>query len=117
MPVKFDLALTYGARGFLLMFAVLTVKFVVLSIVMAYFFNRAGASIPLAVAMHGISNQTVGFGGMVTSEALISQLLFETMLIVPMAVVAAVLIWRTSGRPGLPRAVHASVGSVPQVQR
>jgi hypothetical protein len=102
LPVKFNLALSYGAGGFLGLYGVLTVKFVLLSLIMAYFVNRAGGSISLAIAMHGISNQTVGIGAAITSEALGSQLLFETVLVVPIAVVAATIVWRTRGRLGLP---------------
>lgn len=68
VPVKFDLALAFGPGGFLGLFAVLTVKFVLLSVIMAYFVNRAGGSIPLAIAMHGLSNDSVRLGGNVDSD-------------------------------------------------
>jgi hypothetical protein len=77
------------------------VKFVLLSLIMAYFVNRVGGSIPLAVAMHGLSNDSVRLGGYVDSELLVAQLWSEVNLVVPMAVVAAVLVWRTRGRLGL----------------
>ncbi|MGY1665499.1 CPBP family intramembrane glutamic endopeptidase [Geodermatophilus sp. SYSU D00696] len=102
VPVKFDLALLYGPGGFAGLFAVLTVKFVLLSLVMAYFCNRVGISVPLAVVMHGLSNDSVRLGGFVDTDVYAHVLLSEVDLIVPMAVVAAVLVWRTQGRLGLP---------------
>ncbi len=101
VPVKFDLALAYGPGGFLAMFAVLTVKFVLLSLIVAYFVNRAGGSIPLAVAMHGLSNDSARLGGLVDSEVFAVQLRTEVNFVVTMAVVAAFLVWRTRGRLGL----------------
>ncbi len=102
VPVKFDLALAYGPGGFLAMFAVLTVKFVLLSLIMAYFVNRAGGSIPLAIAMHGLSNDSARLGGLVDSEVFAVQLRTEVNFVVTTAVVAAFLVWRTRGRLGLP---------------
>jgi membrane protease YdiL (CAAX protease family) len=101
VPVKFDLALAYGPGGFLAMFAVLTVKFVLLSLIVAYFVNRVGGSIPLAVAMHGLSNDSARLGGLVDSEVFAVQLRTEVNFVVTMAVVAAFLVWRTRGRLGL----------------
>ncbi|MGY1700823.1 CPBP family intramembrane glutamic endopeptidase [Geodermatophilus sp. SYSU D00766] len=102
VPVKFDLVLRYGPGGSAALFAVLTVKFVLLSLVMAYFCNRVGISVPLAIAMHGLSNDSVRLGGYVDSDVLADVLLSEVNLVIPMAVVAAVLVWRTRGRLGLP---------------
>lgn len=106
VPVKLDLALEFGPGGFLALFGVLTVKFVLLSVIMTHFFNRAGASIPLAVAMHGLSNDSVRLGGSVESDLLPVQLWNEVNLVLPMAAVAAWLAWRTRGRLGLPAAPH-----------
>jgi hypothetical protein len=108
VPVKFDLALDFGPGGFLATFAVLTVKFVLLSVIMTYFVNRAGGSIPLAVAMHGLSNDSVRLGGYVDSDLLVAQVQSEVNLVLPMAVVAAVLVWRTRGRLGLDPVPQAS---------
>jgi membrane protease YdiL (CAAX protease family) len=108
MPVKFDLALAYGPGGFLAMFAVLTVKFVLLSLVMAYFVNRAGGSIPLAIAMHGLSNDSARVGGLVDSEVFAVQLHTEANFVVTAAVVAAFLVWGTRGRLGLDASADGS---------
>ena len=103
VPVKFDLALAYGPGGFLLVFAVLTVKFVVLSILITFFFNAAGEATIIAIGLHGLSNDSVRIGGLVTSEAFADQLLAEVNLTLPMLVAAAVLAVATRGRLGAPR--------------
>ena len=106
MPVKFNLVADYGVGGFLLVFAVLTVKFVVLSILITFFFNAAGEATIIAIALHGLSNDSVRIGGLVTSEAFADQLLAEVNLTLPMLVAAAVLAVATRGRlgaPGTPR--------------
>jgi membrane protease YdiL (CAAX protease family) len=102
VPVKFDLVLLYGPGGSTALFGVLTVKFVLLSVVMTHFCNRVGISVPLAIAMHGLSNDSVRLGGYVDTDVLADVVLSEVNLIIPMAVVAAVLLWRTGGRLGLP---------------
>lgn len=104
VPVKFDLLLLHGLGGSAALFGVLTVKFVLLSVVMTHFCNRVGISVPLAIAMHGLSNDSVRLGGFVDTDVLADVVLSEVDLIVPMAVVAAVLLWRTRGRLGLPPA-------------
>ncbi len=108
VPVKLPIILDFGPVAFIVLFAVLTVKFILLSLVMAYFFNRAGAATLTAIAGHGLSNDSMGIGGMISSERFADQLAYEALLIVPMAVVTLVLVAVTKGRLGLPgRAAHA----------
>ena len=108
-PVKFDLFLDFGPVAGIALFAVLTAKFVVLSVIITHFWTRAGGATLLAVAMHGLSNDSVRFGGLVEGEAWAAQMRAEVDLLVPMAVVAGVLIWRTRGELGRGVWQHRSV--------
>jgi uncharacterized protein len=103
MPVKFNLIFDYGWFGFGLMFTVLTLKFVLISVIMTYFFNASGESIFIAIVMHGLSNDSVRLGGLVTDEAFRSQMWAETALVIPMLVVALALTVWTRGRLGMAR--------------
>lgn len=100
LPVKFDL-FAYGPPALLLV-AVLTAKFVALTVVMTYFFNLAGGATVLAIAMHGLSNDSVRLGGFVFGADLEAYLTSEVNLLLPIAAVALVLVARTRGRLGLP---------------
>lgn len=101
LPVKFDL-LNYGPAGAGAIIAVLTAKFVALTIVMTYFFNLAGGATILAIAMHGLSNDSVRLGGYVFGDTWQAYLTSETNLLIPLAVVATVLSVATRGQLGLP---------------
>jgi hypothetical protein len=101
IPVKFDLALTYGFTNFLIMFCVLTAKFVLLSIIMTYFWNRLGQTTIIAIVMHGLSNDSVRLGGNVLSEDFGAQLQYEMNLVIPMLVVSGLLIFLTRTQLGL----------------
>lgn len=103
LPVKFDL-FGYGLGGGLLLITVLAAKFVALTIVMTYFFNRAGGATVLAIAMHGLSNDSVRLGGFVFGDSLQAYLTSEVNVLIPLAVVAASLAVTTGGRLGRPPA-------------
>jgi len=112
LPVKFDLV-GYGAGPAVLIVAVLFAKFICLSIVMTYFTNRAGIATVLAIAMHGLSNDSVRLGGFVFGESARAYLLSEVNLLAPLALVAFVLVVTTRGRLGAPLPPRAfSSGSV-----
>lgn len=81
--------------------AVLTAKFVALTIVMTYFVNRAGGATILAIAMHGLSNDSVRLGGFVFGDSLQAYLTSEVNLLIPLAAVAAFVTITTRGRLGL----------------
>jgi uncharacterized protein len=106
MPVKFNLILQYGFGNFLLMFALLTLKFVLLTIIMTYFFNALGESIFIAIVMHGLSNDSVRLGGVVDSEVFGHQMLAEIALVIPMLVAALALILWTRTWLAQPQATH-----------
>ena len=88
IPVKYDLLLVYGAVGGLVYIFTFTLRLIFVSIIMTYFWNRLGQTTIIAIAMHGLINDSIGFGGRVESESFIPQLLTEVNLLIPTAVVA-----------------------------
>lgn len=100
-PARPDILLGgYGLGGGVLLLGILTARFVVLSVVMAYFYNRAGGSTLIAIGMHGLHNDAVGLMGRITGEDLAPYVISELALIAPIAVLAAWLLVRTRGRLG-----------------
>lgn len=101
-PARPDILLgRYGLEGGAFLLGILTVRFMVLSIVMAYFYNRAGGSTLIAIGMHGLHNDTVGLMGRITGEGLAPYVTSELALLAPITVVAVWLLIRTRGRLGL----------------
>ncbi|MBU7586061.1 MAG: CPBP family intramembrane metalloprotease [Nostoc sp. TH1S01] len=98
VPVKINLLFSYGMKNFSFMFIILTAKFVLLSIIMTYFFNKLGQTTIIAIVMHGLSNDSVRLGGKVLSESFISQQITEVNLVIPMLIVSIFLIWQTQGK-------------------
>jgi fucose 4-O-acetylase-like acetyltransferase len=86
--VKFDLFLSYGLASGALLFGILTLKFVLLAVIIGMFWAWAGQTTLIAVAMHGLSNDSLRLGGEVQSELFAAQLAYEINLILPMLVVA-----------------------------
>ncbi|MBD2357993.1 CPBP family intramembrane metalloprotease [Tolypothrix sp. FACHB-123] len=101
IPVKINLLFDYGVINFLSMFFILTCKFILISILITYFFNLLGQSTIIAIAMHGLSNDSVRVGGKVLSETFIAQQITEINLVLPMFAVSMFLIQRTKGKLGL----------------
>ena len=99
-PVKFDLFLRYGLANGALLFGVLTVKFVLLSVIIGVFWDWAGQTTLIAVAMHGLSNDSLRLGGEVESEAFAAQFAYEINLVVPLLVAALGLVLMSRSRPG-----------------
>jgi len=89
-PVKFDI-LFYGAEGAVVLYGLLVVRFVLLSIVMTYFYNRVGGSTLIAIAMHGLHNDSAGLMGRITGDGLAPYVISEIDLLLPIAAVACVL--------------------------
>ena len=102
MPVKIDLALTFGWGHFFGLFAVLSVKFVLLSLIITYFWNLLGQTTIIAIVMHGLSNDSVRLGGELLGDSLRLNYLSEVNLIVPVLVVSLVLLVLSGGRLGQP---------------
>ncbi len=93
-PVKFDV-LFYGAGGAVVLYGLLVVRFVFLSIVMTYFYNRVGGSTLIAIAMHGLHNDSAGLMGRITGDGLAPYVISEIDLLLPIAVVACALVLLT----------------------
>ncbi|MUG99029.1 CPBP family intramembrane metalloprotease [Scytonema sp. UIC 10036] len=100
IPVKFDIFF-YGFENALKLFFILMIKFVLLSIIMTFFFNQVGGMTIIAIAMHGISNDSVRLAGEILSDSYTVYLLTEIHLVIPMLIVAIGLVLKTKGRLGL----------------
>jgi membrane protease YdiL (CAAX protease family) len=97
-PARPDILMgAYGLYGGALLLGILVVRFVFLSVVMAYFYNRAGGSTLIAIAMHGLHNDSVLFSGTITGSTLASYAISELALLAPIAVVAVAVLC-VSGR-------------------
>ena len=105
----------YGLGGGALLLGILVVRFVFLSIVMAYFYNRAGGSTLIAIAMHGLHNDSVLFSGTITGDTTASYVISELALLAPIAVVAFGVLVLTRGRLGLGSGKPAEIGAVKEV--
>ncbi|KAB8330050.1 CPBP family intramembrane metalloprotease [Scytonema tolypothrichoides VB-61278] len=99
IPVKFD-TFFYGFGNAIVLFSILMIKFVLLSIIMTFFFNRVGGTTIIAIVMHGVSNDSVGLGGRILSDSYTVYLLTEINLVIPMLIVAIGLVFKTKGRLG-----------------
>ncbi len=102
-PVKYTAFTDYGVGG-LAYLAAFTLKIVLLTVVMTYFWHRAGRSTILAIAMHGLSNDSLRLQGSLLGDTLRISVLSELAISLPLAVLAGGLVWRTRGRLGAPEA-------------
>ena len=101
-PARPDiLAGAYGLWGGALLLAILVVRFVVLSVVMTYFYNRVGGSTLIAISMHGLHNDSVFLQGRINSAGLDPYVISELTLLAPILVVASVLLLLTGNSLGL----------------
>jgi membrane protease YdiL (CAAX protease family) len=87
----------YGLWGGALLLTILLVRFLVLSIVMTFFYNRVGGSTLIAMSMHGLHNDSVFLQGRINAEGLVPYVVSELSLLAPIVVVACVLMF-ISGR-------------------
>ncbi|ARV57678.1 hypothetical protein BZZ01_02635 [Nostocales cyanobacterium HT-58-2] len=99
IPAKPDL-LTSGFAYFLLFFGVFTIRLTALSVVMTYFYNRVGGSTLIAIAMHGLHNDSVGLMGSPLSESDRTFLITEITLLIPILVSACIFLVISKGRLG-----------------
>ncbi|WP_395696051.1 type II CAAX prenyl endopeptidase Rce1 family protein [Nocardioides sp.] len=91
-PVKYDAFVDYGLGGGLAYLGAFTVKLVAISVVMTFFWARAGQATLLAVAMHGLSNDVARIGGLADGITWQSSAISELDLALPFVVVALALI-------------------------
>lgn len=91
-PVKFDAFLDYGFWGALAYLGAFTVKIVAISVVMTFFWARAGQATLLAIVMHGLSNDVARVGGLVDGETWQSSAISELNLAIPFIVLVFLLV-------------------------
>ena len=91
-PVKFDAFLDYGLWGAIAYLGAFTVKIVAISVVMTFFWARAGQATLLAVVMHGLSNDVARVGGLVDGATWQASTVSELNLALPFIVLAFVLV-------------------------
>jgi uncharacterized protein len=97
-PVKFDLFNAFGLTEGLLYLSVFTLRLIFVSILMTHFWNRLGQTTLIAIAMHGLINDSMGLGGRLESETFVPQLFTEINLLIPTAIAAIMITLRTKGR-------------------
>ena len=91
-PVKYDAFLDYGLWGGLAYLGAFTIKIVAISVIITFFWARAGQATLLAIAMHGLSNDVARVGGLVDGNTWESSAISELDLAAPFIVVALVLV-------------------------
>lgn len=107
-PVKYNAFLDYGPVGGAAYLGAFTLKIVLLTLVMTYFWQRAGQSTILAIAMHGLSNDSLRLQGELLGDSLRVAVLSELTISAPLAVLALALVLGTRGRLGAPGGRHSS---------
>lgn len=101
-PARPDILMgAYGLGGGAALLGILVVRFVFLSIVMTYFYNRAGGSTLIAIAMHGLHNDPVLFSGRIVGDTTASYVISELALLAPILTVAVGLLVLTGSKLGL----------------
>lgn len=110
-PVKYDAFTTYGVAAVWYL-AAFTMKIVILTVVMTYFWQRAGQATILAIAMHGLSNDSLRLqGNLIGDGSLRTDILSELTITMPLLAIALVLILRTHGHLGASQPAVATVES------
>ena len=101
-PARPDTLLgAYGAGGGALLLGILVVRFLFLSVVMTYFYNRVGGSTIIAIAMHGFHNDSVFLQGRISAEGLGPYVVGELTLLAPIVAVACIFLLVAGSRLGL----------------
>jgi uncharacterized protein len=101
-PARPDVLMgAYGLSGGALLLGILVVRFVFLSVVMADFYNRAGGSTLIAIAMHGLHNDPVLFSGTITADTTVSYVISELALLAPIALVSVAVLCVSGRKLGL----------------
>jgi membrane protease YdiL (CAAX protease family) len=101
-PARPDILLgAYGAGGGALLLGILVVRFLFLSVVMTYFYNRVGGSTLIAIAMHGLHNDSVFLQGRISAEGLGPYVVGELTLLAPIVAVACIFLLVAGSQLGL----------------
>ncbi len=95
----------YGLWGGALLLGILLFRFVILSVVMTYFYNRVGGSTLIAIAMHGLHNDSVFLQGRINAGGLVPYVISELTLLAPIVVTACILLIVSGRNLGLDKKV------------
>lgn len=107
IPVKEDILLS-GLPRLAEFYAVFIPRCICLSIIINYFYNKLGGSTLIAIALHGLDNDSAGlagFGGVGGSMSLEAWRLSDLLSLVPPLIVALVILWvdkEWGGRASVP---------------
>ncbi len=104
-PVKYNAITDYGLGGVAYL-GTFTLKIVLLTILITYFWQRVGQGTIIAIAMHGLSNDSLRLQGELIGDSLRLSILSEVTICLPLAASAAALLRRTRGRLGAPANAH-----------
>jgi len=91
-PVKYDAFTEYGLWEGLAYLGAFTIKIVAMSVVITFFWARAGQATLLAITMHGLSNDVARVGGFADGSTWQSSAISELDLAVPFIILAFVLV-------------------------
>jgi membrane protease YdiL (CAAX protease family) len=113
IPVNTDILLSSLPR-FVLFYIVFTLHCILISIVISYFYNRLGGSTLIAIALHGLLNDSFGITGFCGVGGNISQQasqIYELLDLVPLLIVVLIILWLDGAWVGItfprvPRAPH-----------
>jgi uncharacterized protein len=91
----------YGLRGGALLLTILIIRFLFLSIVMTYFYNKVGGSTLIAISMHGLHNDSVFLQGRINAGGLGPYMISELTLLAPILITACIVLLLAGSRLGL----------------
>jgi membrane protease YdiL (CAAX protease family) len=95
IPVKDDILLS-GFPRFVDFYATFTLFCILMSIIITYFYNKLGGSTLIAIALHGLINDSssiAGFSGIGGSLSLEASRISEMLFLVPPLIVILVILW------------------------
>lgn len=92
LPREVRRVLDYGLWGALAYLGAFTIKIVAISVVMTFFWARAGQATLLAVVVHGLSNDVARVGGLVDGATWQASAISELNLALPFIVLTLVLV-------------------------
>lgn len=96
IPVKTELFNDFV--NFTIFYIFFTIVAILYSIVITYFYNRAGGSVLIAVAIHGFYNDSAGFGGILTPDSVEISDTIASLIYAGVFVIAAVIILIIAGK-------------------
>jgi membrane protease YdiL (CAAX protease family) len=96
IPIKTDVLSSFS--DFAIFYLFFTFVAILYSIIMTYFYNRVGGSVLITVAIHGLLNDSAGFGGILTPDSVEISDTFATLLYAGVFVLGAAIILIIAGK-------------------